>query len=113
MGVGQARGGAHGVGGHHGFRGQHGFHGQHGFGGSPVFLGLGPYWGPYWEPYWAPYVYPPVVVAPPPTVYVEPALPGSTQPPQEYWYYCDDPQGYYPSIQQCPGGWRPIAPTPP
>ena len=111
--VGQARGGAHGFGGHHGFRGHHGFHGHHGFGGSPVFLGLGPYWGPYWEPYWAPYVYPPVVVAPPPTVYVEPAPLGSMQPPQEYWYYCDDPQGYYPSVQQCPGGWRPVAPTPP
>src|SRR2546428_12259210 len=29
------------------------------------------------------------------------------------WYYCANPQGYYPYVQQCPGGWRPVAPTPP
>jgi hypothetical protein len=59
-------------------------------------------------PFWAPYTYayPPVVVAPPPSPYVLPP------PPQPLWYYCDNPQGYYPYVQQCPGGWRPVAPTP-
>ncbi len=85
-----------------------GFGGHHGFRGPAVFLGIGPYWGPDW----APYDYPPVVVAPP-AVYVEPSAPVSAPPPPPYWYYCDNPQGYYPYVQQCPGGWRPVAPTPP
>ncbi len=29
------------------------------------------------------------------------------------WYYCDTFQGYYPYVQQCSGGWRPVAPAPP
>ncbi len=81
-------------------------------------------------PFWAPYVYPPVVVAPP--VYVQPPPQVSVQPPpqvsvqpppqvsvqpppppQAYWYYCDNPQGYYPYVQQCPGGWRQVVPSPP
>ena len=68
--------------------------------------------GPYWEPY--PY-YPPVVVTPPPQVYGQPApqTPNPPPPAPSYWYYCEEPQGYYPYVQQCPGGWRPVAPTPP
>ena len=64
--------------------------------------------GAYWRPYWEPYPYPPVVIAPPPRVYVEPS-----PPPPQYWYYCDAAQAYYPYVQQCPGGWRPVLPTPP
>jgi hypothetical protein len=65
------------------------------------------------RPYWAPYAYPPVVVAPPP-VYVQPAPPvaAAAPPPPQYWYYCDSAQAYYPYVQQCPGGWRPVVPTP-
>jgi len=65
-------------------------------------------------PFWAPYAYPPVVVAPP--VYVQPPPQVFVQPPpppQAYWYYCDNPQGYYPYVQQCPGGWRQVVPSPP
>jgi hypothetical protein len=29
-----------------------------------------------------------------------------------YWYWCDDPQGYYPYVQECNGPWRPVPPTP-
>ena len=57
-------------------------------------------------PFGVPYVYPPVAVAPPP-VYVQPP------PPQPYWYYCDNPPGYYPYVQQCSGGWRQVNPVPP
>jgi hypothetical protein len=64
--------------------------------------------GAYWRPYWEPYPYPPVVVAPAPRVYVEPS-----PPPPTYWYYCDAAQAYYPYVQQCPGGWRQVLPTPP
>ena len=111
----------------HAWRGGHGFrHGGHGFrhGGHVFFrpsivFPIGPYWAPYWGPYWEPYGYPSVVVTPPPQVYVQPAPPTSVQPPpaqppaQPFWYYCENPQGYYPYVQQCPGGWQPVAPTPP
>ncbi len=30
------------------------------------------------------------------------------------WYYCDDPKGYYPQVDACPGGWTAVvAPRPP
>ena len=108
----------------HGFRhGGHGhWHGWHGYYRPSVVFSVGPYWAPYWDPYWA-YGYPPAVATVPPQVYVQPApqtpaQPGLEQSPvqpygQPSWYYCDDPQGYYPYVQQCPGGWRPVAPTPP
>jgi len=65
-------------------------------------------------PFWTPYAYPSVVVTPPP-VYVQPSPPVYVQPPPppQYWYYCDHLQGYYPYVQQCPGGWRQVLPTPP
>jgi hypothetical protein len=28
----------------------------------------------------------------------------------DYWYYCQDPQGYYPYIKSCPGGWMQVVP---
>ncbi len=89
-------------------------------GGSRVTFGFnfGPYWGPYWGPGWyypPPYYYPPyyppaVVVAPPaPQQYVE----RSDQPaPQSYWYYCETSRGYYPSVKECPSGWKAVPPAP-
>jgi hypothetical protein len=76
-----------------------------------IVVPFGAYWGPYWGsypyayPYRYPYAYPPVVVQPSPQVIVQP-------PPSQYWYYCDSPQGYYPYVGQCPGGWRLVSPTP-
>jgi hypothetical protein len=105
---GEARGG-HGL---HGFG--HGFHrfghGHHGFIGPRIGVSIGPYWDPYLDPYG----YPPVIT-PAPQVYIQPApeAPGQPPPTPPSWYYCDDPQGYYPYVQQCPDGWRPVAPTPP
>jgi hypothetical protein len=136
---GYAERGRHGVGGHgfrghefrghgfrghefrgHGFRGHkfrgHGFRGPHRFGGPRVFIrpSIVVPFGAYWAPYWEPYGYPPVVVAPSPRVYVEPSPPVAAEPPPpSYWYYCEDSQAYYPYVQQCPGGWRPVTPTPP
>jgi hypothetical protein len=103
--------------GRHGFGGFH--RGFHRFGGPRITVGIGPFWGPYWGwgPYWAPsypYAYSPVVVAPPPQVYVQPSPPASVQaPPPASWYYCEHPQGYYPYVAQCPGGWRQVPATPP
>jgi hypothetical protein len=67
-------------------------------------------------------VEPPVVVAPPvyvpsypAAVVVEPSAPVYQQQPQaaqQSWYYCQDPAGYYPYVQQCPRGWQAVSPTP-
>ena len=58
---------------------------------------------PYPDPYQPPG--PPVIVAPP-----------VQAPPQEqqYWYYCRNPEGYYPYVPQCRSGWEAVpANTPP
>lgn len=95
-----------------------------------------PYYGPnfYGDPYY--YGYPPAVVyapvqqpviieqAPQPTVYVEQtpaqAAAGSPQAAptaaaqQDYsWYHCDQPEGYYPYVKECPQGWQKVKPEPP
>ena len=107
------RSGWHGGGGHHGGWRRAGWHG--GFWGPRVYIG-GPFWypGPYAYPYpvYAPPLYTapvygsPVVEEPlPPPAYVEPR---STA----YWYYCQDPPGYYPYVSTCAGGWQQVAPQP-
>ncbi len=109
--AGRHGGRGHGFHGHHGgFHGHHGhFHGHfHGrfFVGPRVFVGPRFFYGyayPYYYPPYYPYS-PPVVVTPPPTDYVQ-------RPPETgYWYYCQDPPGYYPTVTSCPGGWTQVAP---
>lgn len=119
-----AHGGGHGGGGYYGgghYGGHYGghFYGYGGFYGRP---GVGFYFGPgfgwpyYPYPYYPYYAYPPAVVTAPssPPVYIQQ---GGGQPaPQgqgNFWYYCSNPQGYYPYIQECPGGWQPVPPQPP
>ena len=78
-----------------------------------VGLWLGPgWWGPYYYPSYNPYYYPeqPIVIQQQPEVYVQPS-PQAAQP--IYWYYCKDPQGYYPYVKECPNGWMKVVPTPP
>jgi hypothetical protein len=94
-------------------RGGHGGHGPHV--GVGVWVGPGwwpGWWGPqYYPSYYYPYYQePPIVIEQQPDVYVPP-----TQPQQQpiYWYYCKDPQGYYPYVKQCPSGWMKVVPTPP
>jgi tetratricopeptide (TPR) repeat protein len=29
-----------------------------------------------------------------------------------YWYYCNNPAGYYPYIKTCPNGWQQVPPKP-
>lgn len=98
------------------YGGWHGWHGSptsfvFGFG-APFYYG-GPvyYPGPYYYPAPATYVYapPPAVVYPSqPQMYSDPAPSRSS-----YWYYCQNPQGYYPYVQQCPGGWMQVVPQAP
>ena len=78
--------------------------------GARVFVGVGPVW-PWW---WAPPVHPvypvysaPVIVQQSPPVYIQQEAPA-----QQYWYYCENPKGYYPYVQQCPAGWLKVVPNP-
>jgi hypothetical protein len=61
------------------------------------------WWGP--PVYAAPAYAPPVVVQQAPPVY-------SPSPAQSYWYYCEGARAYYPYVQQCPGGWLQVVPSP-
>jgi hypothetical protein len=94
-----------------GFRG-HGGYDRHG----GVSVWLEPGWGSYYAPHYYPYYYPyyqepPIVIEQQPEVYVQPLPPAEQQP--VYWYYCKNPQGYYPYVKRCPDGWTKVAPTPP
>lgn len=78
------------------WRGGAWFHGEH-EGRAGWWWRVGPSWYFYAAPvypYPDPYV-PPVVVAPPAT-------------PAQYWYYCPNPQGYYPYVPQCFAPWQPV-----
>ena len=76
--------------------------------GWPYFYGLG-YGNGYGYGYGWPYYAPETTGAPP--AYNEP----EEQQQSSYWYYCQNPQGYYPYIRSCPGGWLTVVPnaTPP
>lgn len=74
---------------------------------------IGPAWGPaYPYPYYAgppAIVQQPVIINQPPTEYIQPdPSPGE----QSYWYYCQDPEGYYPYVKECPKGWIKVEPSP-
>lgn len=105
-------GGGHRGGGHHGSWQRSGWHrGWHGgYWGPRVFIG-----SPFWYP--GPYAYPYPVYAPPlyaPPIVQEPLpLPAYVEPRSSaYWYYCQDPPGYYPYVGTCAGEWQPVAPQP-
>jgi len=78
------------------WRGGRWIHGEH-EGRFGWWWNVGPTWYFYSQPvypYPDPYL-PPVVSAPPP-------------PGQQFWYYCRNPQGYYPYVPQCYGPWEPV-----
>ena len=63
-----------------------------------------PYYSyPYSYPY---YASPPAVIQQEPQVYSEPE-----QQQPYYWYFCQNPQGYYPYVKSCPGGWLKVVPN--
>ncbi len=49
-----------------------------------------------------PVYFPQAVIAPPAPVYAQ---------RQDYWYYCAQAGGYYPSVPSCPAGWMKIIPN--
>jgi hypothetical protein len=101
-------------GGYYGYRGWYGpgigiYYGSPWYWGWPWYAGAYPYY-PYY-PYGAYSVY-----DAPPTVYVEqsPAASGDEAPsaPANLWYYCTDPAGYYPYVQNCRAPWVKVVPPP-
>ena len=79
-----------------------------------VNVWLGPSWGPWgWWPYSAysphyPYYRgPSVVIKEEPVEYIQ-KTPQTEEP--SYWYFCKDPEGYYPYIKRCPNGWLKVEP---
>ena len=65
-------------------------------------------WYPYAKPiypYPNPYIPPTIIVQQPPPVQ-------SVPPPSQAWYYCPNPQGYYPYVPQCAYPWQAVPATP-
>ncbi|MDN7675127.1 hypothetical protein QZM22_22045 [Burkholderia oklahomensis] len=118
------------------FEGHPGFHGHPSFRGHPDFHGRdfgrfapresfrwrGGHWSRGWHSgryawWWVVdgvwYIYPeplypyPTYVPPAVIVQVPPPVP-SGLPPASAWYYCDDPQGYFPYIASCNVPWQAI-----
>ena len=104
----------------------HGYYGRYGYGwwGYPYRWGY-PYWWSY--PYWWGYSYYPYSY---PYPYLDPYYYGGygedPVPPQEftpsakterlqpsYWHFCQDPEGYYPYVKKCLGGWMTVVPSKP
>ena len=78
---------------------------------------LGWWWvaGGLWYFYPAPvYPYPDPYAPPEVAVVTQPQQPvGASLPPQpKSWYHCNSPDGYYPYVSTCPGGWQAVAATP-
>jgi hypothetical protein len=119
-GHGGSRGGYYGghYGGHGGYYGGH-YGGYYGWG-VGLYLGGPWYWGwPYYAgayPYYPYGTYP--VYESPPTIYVEPEPPAdrsaaSVPAPMNFWYYCTNPAGYFPYVQNCNEPWMKVVPPPP
>jgi hypothetical protein len=94
------------------------------FGGAGYWAG-GPLtwaWG-YGDPHAYPYPYglayinPPLVIqaSPAPQVWIQQeaaaaAAPEQNAPATSYWYYCTQPAGYYPYVQNCTQPWLKVIP---
>ena len=111
---------------------QHHRHHHHGarigvYIGAPLLFAPWPYYRPYYyDPYYYsrpiyydPYYYSrPIVIQEQPVVYTEQAQ--SVAPPapapqaqQQYWYFCQDTQTYYPHVQNCATSWQRVIPHAP
>lgn len=44
------------------------------------------------------------------TVYSQAAPASPVVPANQYWYYCTDPAGYYPYVQNCSKAWLQVVP---
>jgi hypothetical protein len=110
-------GGRHGGGDHRGPRGGGGYGGDDG----GVIVGYPYYPGPWPYPDVPPYPPAPPPGAPAPGA-PAPAGPDQTAatndtaegpPPWPFWYYCDQPNGFFPYVKNCEHDWTAIPVTPP
>lgn len=88
------------------------YHSHSGFG---FYLGF-PLFPRFYYPYYPFPYYPPQIVTAPanPPVYIERSARRSLPPfPRGYWYYCSNPEGYYPYVKECSIGWLQVDPIPP
>ena len=103
-----------------GFRGG-GFRGDRFRGGFRGGLFIGPSFG-FYDPFWGPFgyygspygYYPPVVIRereyrPPPFDYL---VPPDAPPPEQSWYHCANPDGFYPYVRSCDGPWEAVPVSP-
>ena len=52
---------------------------------------------------------PPVVASPAPVMAPQPPPAPVTAPgAPQYWYYCQNPPGYYPTVERCNVNWQPV-----
>src|SRR5450631_724858 len=137
MAAAQSRGGGGGGGGYGG--GYRGWYGGRWYGGTNVgfYFGLPGLWWPGYYPYWgggyygyASYPYPyygdaAVYSDPGPVVYIQrdqvadgayapappPAPAARSMPTGQFSYYCINPPGYYPQVQQCTQEWLKVVPN--
>ena len=56
-------------------------------------------------------IYPFPTYVPPAIVVQQPPPMPSGLPPAQSWYFCDNPQGYYPYVAACNGPWREVPAT--
>jgi hypothetical protein len=110
---GGGRGGHYGRG-HYGGGWGYGHEGHYGHSSFGFYFGA-PFYPYLYYPYQYPYYYPPAVITIPatPPVYIQRSPPAIQQYPSGYWYYCNNPGGYYPYIKECPNGWQQVEPIPP
>jgi hypothetical protein len=80
--------------------------------GAPAYWGGWPYTYAWGAAYAVPYAVAPIVVnaAPAPQVIVQPA---PAAPADSYWYYCTQPAGYFPYVQNCSQPWMKVVPQVP
>lgn len=71
----------------------------------PWYYSPPPYYGPVYGPVYSPY-YSETIITPAP-VYIERA----PAPSSNVWHYCSNPDGYYPYVKECPGGWQRVTPN--
>lgn len=84
------------------------------------YFGTPYYWGPHYYRPWPNYYYyepPTVIIERQPPVYIQrpapapaPAAPAPQAAPR-VWYYCTDPAGYYPYVQNCNQPWVSVDPS--
>ncbi|MCL2523529.1 MAG: hypothetical protein FWF20_07760 [Betaproteobacteria bacterium] len=105
-------------------RGGHGHSHGHSSVRVGIGVGFGGFWGPGWGYYSSPWYaspwYSPVIVAAPgpAPVYIEQSPPprsaqpasNATPPGGAFWYYCRNPAGYYPYVNECREAWLKVRP---